>query len=180
MQVANVEIIKTNVTGNYCHTWTMAQCIKEAAQNIVYGAVKAEMKPILKHENGVGTMEDNYIGFEKRHLFFGESDQRNDQDGLGNFGEGWKMFLLICARNNIPHMVETVGFSLHCEMRDTGYVLEALEIIVEDTERIIGTKVTVECSEEDFKRGTQGFAVVQGIEKEHLGETSLIPNRYGE
>jgi hypothetical protein len=172
--------IPTNVTANYCHNWTLQSAIREACQNVVYGSVKSEMKPILQFENGVGVMEDSYTGFEKRHLFFGESEQRKDEDGLGNFGEGWKMFLLICARENVKHKVDTVGFSFYGRMVDTEYDVQSLEIVVEDNERTVGTRVELECNEEEFKRGTQGFAVVQGIKKEDLGEATLIPERNGE
>jgi hypothetical protein len=112
-------------------------------------------------------------------LFFGESEQRNDQDGLGNFGEGWKMFLLICARNGIRHKVETVGFSFYGQMSDTEHDVQVLEILVYPNNREVGTLVTVQCTEEDFTKGTMGFAIVRGIDKEHCGEMNLIPNEYG-
>ena len=175
-----MEIIKTGLTKNYVGYWTVSQAIKEATQNIVYGAVKSEQKPRIEYLDGVGEMEDGYVGFQKKHLYLGESEQRNDSDGLGNFGEGWKMFLLICARNNIHHKVETVGFSFYGRMSDTDHDVQVLEIVVEPNSREVGTLVRVECDEQEFKKGTMGFAVIRGIEKEHCGEMNVIPNQYGQ
>lgn len=174
-----MEIIKTGLTKNYVGYWTISQGIKEATQNIVYGAVKSEQKPRIEYVDGVGEMEDGYVGFQKKHLYLGESEQRSDNDGLGNFGEGWKMFLLICARNNIPHKVETVGFSFYGRMSDTEHDVQVLEIVVEPNSREVGTLVHVECDEQEFTKGTMGFAFTRGIKKEYCTEMNLIPNEYG-
>lgn len=175
-----VEIISTNVTARYVPYWTLSQAIKEATQNIVYGSLKAGMKPILDYVDGICTMEDKYIGFDKQYLYFGESEQKDDEDGLGNFGEGWKVFMLVCARMNVFHKVETVGFSFYGRMKDTKHNVKALEIVIEDNDRTVGTKVTVKCSKEEFEKGTMSFAVTQNIESEYCTDMNLIPNRNGE
>jgi hypothetical protein len=180
MNTLEKEIIKTNLTENYISYWSLAQGIKEATQNVVYGAVKSNSKPKIEYKDGFGYIEDDYKGFEKKYLYLGESQQRSDENGLGNFGEGWKMFLLICSRNNIPHQVETVGFTFNGKMVDTPHGVKTLEIEIFPNQRKSGTMVFLKCEEQDFISGTRGFALNQGIEKEHCGDLSLIPNRKNE
>lgn len=172
-----MESIKTGLTKNYVEYWTVKQGIKEAAQNIAYGGKKAGVMPRIYYQNGQGVMEDTFTGFEKRYLYLGESAQRDDADGLGNFGEGWKMFLLVAARNKLQHKVETVGFSFWGEMVETPHGVEVLEIKVEENARQVGTKVTIECSREDFYGAVQSFAYLQGIE---VSPDSVVEGRRGE
>jgi hypothetical protein len=175
-----MKTIPTNLASKYVEDWTIVQAIREAMQNIVYGATKTDSVPIIEYSNGIGIMEDNYIGLKKKHLYMGESEQRNDSEGLGTFGEGLKMFLLIFARNSIYHKVETVGFTFWGRMIDAEDDVSILEIVIEDNDRTVGTKITIECDENDFIQGTDGFASVQGISKEYLGEKNLIPDRQKE
>lgn len=172
------EIIQTGLTKNYVAYWSERQALKEAAQNICYGGVKSEIKPLLYYKNGYGYMKDFYSGFEKRYLYLGESKQRDDEEkGLGNFGEGWKMFLLVMARNGRDHLIETVGYSFYGKMMETKHGVEVLNIIIEPNERHEGTQVKVECNEEDFWAAVEAFAFLQGIEVEDNG---VIKNRQGE
>jgi hypothetical protein len=171
------EIIQTGLTKNYVGYWSERQALKEAAQNICYGGVKSNRKPSLYYLNGYGFMEDCYNGFEKRYLYLGESEQRDDEEGLGNFGEGWKMFLLIMARNNRKHIVETVNFSFYGEMVKTAHGVEVLNIVILSNNRKNGTLVKVECEEDDFNAAIQAFAFLQGIEVE---DNKVIANRKGE
>jgi hypothetical protein len=177
METLQKERIPTNLTANYVSYWSVSQGIKEAMQNIIFGSIKSETKPVIQYQDGVAILEDFYKGFEKKNLYMGESEQRNDQDGLGHFGEGWKLFLLISARNNLFHKVETVGFDFYGEMVDTPHGVRALEIVIEPNNRTLGTKISIECSEDDFNSGTQGFALVQGISQEFCKEYSIIPDR---
>lgn len=172
-----VEKIMTGLTANYVSYWNVKQALKEAAQNIAYGSTKAGRPARLEWVDGIGFMEDQHVGFEKRHLYLGESEQRDDEQGLGNFGEGWKIFLLVMARNHLLHRVETVGFSFWGVMEPTPHGPEVLVIHVEPNNRQVGTLVMAECSQEDFEAAVSSFAPLQGIDTSHEG---IIPGRMGE
>lgn len=177
MMSTQIERIQTGLTRNYVSYWTVRQALKEAAQNIAYGSVKSGRPARLEWVDGIGFMEDFHTGFEKRHLYLGESEQRDDRDGLGNFGEGWKIFLLVMARSNLIHRVDTVGFSFWGEMEPTPHGPEVLVIHVEPNNRQVGTMITAECSQEDFESAISSFAPLQGID---CSDECVIPGRYGE
>lgn len=176
-----IERIQTGLTRNYVSYWTLQQAIKEAAQNIAYGVMKSGIPARLEWINGIGYMEDAYIGFEKRHLYLGESEQRGDAEGLGNFGEGWKLFLLVCARDGVKHQVDTVGFSFHGEMVMTPHGVEVLTIVIEPNNRTRGTMVRIWCPEEEvFWSAIQSFGILSGIDRECLQNDCILPDRKGE
>lgn len=175
-----IERIQTGLTANYVPNWTVRAALKEAAQNIAYGATKCGQPAEMSWSDGFGIMEDAYTGFEKRHLYIGESEQRGDKDGLGNFGEGWKIFLLVMARQGLQHGVSTVGFDFWGTMEPTPHGPEVLVINVKPNERTLGTVLFAKCDEADFISCSQAFASLVGIPQEHIHEASVIPGRFGE
>lgn len=177
---AVIEKIPTGLTRNYVSYWTVEQALKEAMQNIAYGVMKSGIPPKLFEYNGMMAVEDYYKGFEKRHLYIGESEQRHDEDGLGNFGEGWKIFLLVMAREGIGHRVDTVGFSFFGTMEPTPHGTDVLMINVIPNDRQVGTMVVADVSYEQMKRAMESFAVLSGISDEYTKESSIIPHRNGE
>lgn len=185
MLVANeldmVEKIQTGLTENYVGYWTPRQALKEAAQNIAYGAMKSGEDAIFTEmEYGLWVMEDTYVGFEKKHLYIGESEQRDDKDGLGNFGEGWKIFMLVMAREGKKHSIDTVGFSAWGEMEETVHGTRVLVINITPNQRTKGTAVWAEVTEEDVEDVKGSFGILCGIAAEYLAKNSIIPNREGE
>lgn len=183
MMTTGREKIITGLTENYVSYWTLTQAIKEAAQNIAYGVIKSGKDPIIEYneETGWALLADEYTGFEKRHLYLGESEQRYDEEGLGNFGEGWKLFLLVMARNNIPHEVRTVGFKFWGELEETPHGTKVLVIQIqngEGTEK--GTEVRCQVPDVHFFNALNSFAVFAGIDKNYLTKDTIIPGRYGE
>ena len=174
-----VEKITTGLTPNYLHTWSNAQALKEAVQNIAYGVVKSGKKAKIYFDSkaGMHVIRDFYEGFQKRHLYIGESEQRNDSQGLGNFGEGWKIFLLGMARNGIKHEVKTVGFTFWGTFEPTVHGTEVLVINVLENDNTNGTKVSVDLPWEDIETATRSFAVLNGIDMKYINVDSIIPER---
>ncbi len=159
------EAIATGMTVNYVPYWSSYQAIKEGIQNMVYGATKSGDPLKTSHDGQVGVVEDSYVGFPKRYLYLGESGQREDDDGLGLFGEGWKLFLLVMAREGKQHRVSTVGYDFWGEIKTTEHETQVLEIITEPNDRTKGTRLEMECSNEDFLRALDAFLFNQSVEK---------------
>jgi hypothetical protein len=174
-----VEKIITGLTPNYLHTWSNAQALKEAVQNIAYGVVKSgkKAKIYFDEKTKMQVIRDYYTGFEKKHLYIGESEQRNDSQGLGTFGEGWKIFLLIMARNGIKHEIRTVGFTFWGTLEPTVHGTEVLIINVLENKNTVGTKVSVDLPVEDVELATRSFAVLNGIDMTYINVDSVIPDR---
>lgn len=177
-----MEKIQTGLTANYVSDWTVIQGLKEAMQNIAYGSVKGGKiaKLYFDSKTGLWSIRDRYTGFEKRHLYIGESGQRDDEDGLGTFGEGWKLFLLVMARNNIQHLVETVGFTFWGVMSPTQHGVDTLVINVLENETKIGTKVSADVSEAQWRTAAESFGILRGIDPELLKRNTIIPETNGE
>lgn len=182
MTTQTIEKIQTGLTANYVPNWTVVQALKEAMQNIAYGSVKAEKvaKLYFDSKQNLWAIKDKYTGFSKRHLYIGESEQRDDEDGLGTFGEGWKIFLLVMARNEIFHLVETVGFTFWGTMEPTPHGTEVLVINVRDNDSTVGTRVYADVPEEDWRRATKSFAVLQGIDPALTKENGRFKDRKNE
>lgn len=184
MTTANkaIEKITTGLTPNYLHDWSLEQALREAVQNIAYGAVKSgkDAKIYYDSKEQLHVIRDYHTGLEKKHLYIGESGQRDDTEGLGNFGEGWKIFLLIMARSGIKHYVKTVGFTFWGSLEPTAHETEVLVINVQENDNTKGTKVAVDLPWEDVRKATESFAVLQGIPMEYINVESIIPDRKGE
>jgi hypothetical protein len=176
------EKIQTGLTANYVPQWTIVQALKEAMQNIAYGSVKSGKPAKLYYDSKLGlwAIKDKYTGFSKRHLYIGESEQREDEDGLGTFGEGWKIFLLVMARNEIHHQVDTVGFSFWGQMEPTPHGTDVLVINVKDNDQQSGTRVYADVPEDQWKQATKSFAVLQGIDPKLTKVNGRFPDRKSE
>jgi hypothetical protein len=182
MTTATIEKIQTGLTANYVNYFSTVQSLKEAMQNIAYGSIKSgkPAKLYFDTKENMWAIKDKYEGFEKKHLYIGESEQRNDEDGLGTFGEGWKIFLLDMARNDISHRVDTVGFSFWGTMEDTPHGTKVLVINIEDNTQQSGTKVYADVDEELWRRATKSFAVLQDIDPLYIKENTILPSRNNE
>ena len=182
MTINTLEKITTGLTAGYVPNWTIVQGLKEAMQNIAYGAVKSGKPAKLYYDTKeeMWSIKDKYKGFKKRHLYIGESEQRNDSEGLGTFGEGWKIFLLVMARNNIRHHVATVGFTFWGDMEPTPHGTEVLVIKVKENNQEVGTKVYADVPESDWRKATESFAVLQGIEVRKTQINCILPERHHE
>jgi hypothetical protein len=172
------EVIPTGLTAGYLQDWTVHEALKEALQNIAYGVVKSSKEAVygVDAKSGMAFFADQYTGFQKKQLFIGESEQREDSDGLGTFGEGWKIFLLIMAREKVDHCVDTVGFSFWGEMKPTGYGNEALHINIIDTAKEEGTAVYVDLPAKDIVEARESFALLQGVPQFLLSSDNLLPD----
>ncbi len=170
------EIISTSMTTNYIPYWNCYQAIKEGIQNLVYGATKSGEPLKTSHDGQVGVVEDSYIGFPKKYLYLGESHQRDDDEGLGLFGEGWKLFLLIMAREGKRHRVSTVGYDFWGEIQETEHETEVLEIVTVPNNRTSGTKLELECSKEEFNKALDAFLYTQerGLQISRTGGKNAI------
>ena len=175
------EVIKTGLTPNYIRHWGLWEAMREVAQNMAWaGLAQGDGKHLeieYYEDSEIGIIADEYHGMKKEHLYIGEGEQRNHEQGMGFFGEGLKMAMLVFAREKVKHHFATVGFSFWGELEKTEHGTEVLVIKVKNNTKEVGTTATVEIPKDIFNRAKRGFAPLIGIE---LKGDCFIPERKNE
>jgi len=171
------EEIPTGITVNYVPHWKTWEAVREIAQNMAFTKLKGGDVEYRYTEDGYAILEDNYTGIEKKHLYIGEGEQRTDELGLGYFGEGLKMALLVFARNDISHRIDTVGYSFWGEIKETEHETQALVIKTRENDREKGTKISMVIPKGMFEKISEGFAPLIGL---NSSEETIFKGRYNE
>lgn len=171
------EKIYTGLTPNYLSHWSPWNAMREIAQNFAWVQRKTDTPVSIKHERGLGIIEDNYTGICKTHLYIGEGEQREDSEGLGWFGEGLKMALLIFARHGINHYIETKDYKFWGELEKTPHGTFVLVIKLKPIIKERGTKFVAAVSSKLFYKAIEGFAPLQEIDMPKHG---IVPDRSNE
>lgn len=93
------------ITANYVHTWTPKRGIAELVSNALDGA-RANGRPHRVHYDSrkrVLTLTNVETTLDRNALLLGESSKRDDDDEtIGQFGEGLKLGCLVLRRERFP------------------------------------------------------------------------------
>ena len=101
---------------NYCASWTVVDAIRELIQNnLDYGQGK------LTAEVGdtAITLTSHGAFLEPRTLLLGHTTKADDDSAIGSFGEGYKIALLVLARNGIEVNIFNNGLKWNAELRQS-------------------------------------------------------------
>lgn len=90
----NQLIIELSLSPSYVSNWTILDAIREFLQN----AIDAESNVITYDENGTLKIS-NSGNLSRETILLGSSSKTNDDDKIGQFGEGYKIGLLVLCRN---------------------------------------------------------------------------------
>jgi len=90
----NQIIIELSLSPNYVSNWTILDAIREFLQN----AIDAESNTITYDEAGTLTIS-NSGNLSRETILLGSSSKTNDSKTIGQFGEGYKIGLLVLCRN---------------------------------------------------------------------------------
>lgn len=164
--------LPTVISPNYVRSWGKVEAIREIIQNALDTNTKWSAK--YDRRSGKAVIADKGPGLEFRDLLLGVSRKGGEQ--IGQFGEGLLLAMSVCARENSSIVVETVGFSVEATMEDHPVLGEpALTLFVKRNNRRVGTKVEIECTEEEFEKAKRLFLEVVKCEKKHLGDGVFLP-----
>lgn len=94
------------LTRDYCRDWTPVEALREIIQNALDycdGKLDATID-----EDGI-SIRSLGARLEPRTLLLGCTSKADDEDSIGSFGEGYKIALLVLARENIDVEVYNCG-----------------------------------------------------------------------
>lgn len=92
--------IELSLTKNYLRTWSLKEAIREVIQNAQDSDVMGNRMSI-EHKGGKLIVTNEDIVLEHNVLLLGETSKSGRTDQAGQFGEGLKLAMLVCARSDI-------------------------------------------------------------------------------
>lgn len=100
MNIETAKLYHLPLTRDYCRNWTSVEAVREILQNAIdYGHGKLNYTA----DDPTGKIEiisdDAFL--EPRTLLLGATSKAEDRDSIGSFGEGYKIALLVLAREGI-------------------------------------------------------------------------------
>lgn len=177
--MAEAKRIEMGVAAGYWDKWTMVHALKELVANAKDsgGNVVMSFTPGFGDKTGLLTIEDDGYGFDKHCLMLGAGETKG-RGKIGQFKEGMKGAMLVCARSERMVELRTTGFSLPrvgiepTQLGPQGFVL----YVDEQKKTDVGTVVTVECTEREVLRLAEHFTgiKVDGIQIVTTDDDRLI------
>ena len=174
-----IKRIETGVAADYWSKWGMTHALKELVANAKDSMGKVTLTFMPPTDGKVGTLiiADDGPGFDKRCLMLGAGEQKG-YGQIGQFKEGMKGAMLVCARNGRMVDLTTTGFSVPkvgiepTQLGSDGFVLYVDE--AKRTKR--GTTVNVACTEDEVRKLLAHFTRLQisGLEIELTDDDRLI------
>ena len=147
--------LEYGISIDYVHKWNMVSAIREFLMNANdYGNGTAR----AQYKDGFGIIENDGAGIPPNIWALGRSIGRDNQNANGQNGEGMTLGMLVAFREKRQVLVETVGYSAYpVETFSDRFQDTVLAIRKHNTNRTNGTRVTVECTKEEFSEATSLF-----------------------
>jgi hypothetical protein len=115
-----MKIYELPLTRNYVAKWTPVEAVREILQNAIdYGHGNLDYQTDEANGKIIVNSPDAFL--EPRTLLLGATSKAEDKDSIGSFGEGYKIALLVLARDGVDCTVHNgpyiwrAGFK-HSEM----------------------------------------------------------------
>lgn len=171
-----IQRFETNISANYLPNWDEIYVIKEFLQNAVYATSILKDDVTITHEDGYAIIKNTPSGFSKDKLLIGESEQRGKPGSPGNFGEGFKIALVVANRLGMECEIKTIGFDVSSALEPSSLnpEVKALVFYIEDTDFTEGTIFKVKCTKEQLEEAKTYFAVLQGLDPELTKSSSIL------
>lgn len=153
--------IATNISTSYAKTWGAEQALVELLQNVL-DARDAGASMSITRDDGILTIVDTGPGLDKRHLALGVSEK--SAESRGQFGEGLKLALLVLARMNRAVMITSGDMVIMPAVADVGLDVPCLVMDIAEAPHMTGTRIDVECTQEEEDAAKARFAEWQPID----------------
>lgn len=174
------------LTSNYASSWTIQDALRELIQNAIDQEVsipdnKMDIQYFKNEETLIISNKSSVL--EKKSLLLGYSSKTNDKDTIGQFGEGYKLGLLVLTRNNYDVTIynysnrEVWNPKLIKSRRYGGE--QILNIIVENEKiwkKVPDNNLTIKIkgiSQEDYKELVERTLILQDISEDNIIHTDL-------
>ena len=87
---------------DYCSNWCVADAVREFFQNAKdEETVNPDNSMYFSYENEVLTIGNRLSKLDTKTLLLGVSSKRNNENTIGNFGEGYKVATVVLMRNGV-------------------------------------------------------------------------------
>lgn len=83
---------------DYCKRWGLPEAVREIVQNAIDSQSPFEYD--LNEQAGTLRVTSRHSTLEPRTLLLGQTSKADDKDAIGSFGEGYKIAMLVLAREN--------------------------------------------------------------------------------
>jgi len=104
--ITEAKVYQLPLTRDYCRSWTPVEAIREILQNALDYAKNGKLDYVIKESAGYIAMNSPDAFLEPRTLLLGATSKADDRDSIGSFGEGYKIALLVLAREGINVKVD--------------------------------------------------------------------------
>lgn len=107
-----VQKFELSITSNYAHNWEVQDALRELIQNAIDQQVQVsgndmDIKYIEEDETLVISNKKSVL--EKKSLLLGYSSKQDDEDTIGQFGEGYKIAMLVLLREGKSVTIKNYG-----------------------------------------------------------------------
>ncbi len=141
---------KLTIESTYCKDWTIQDAIREIVQN----AIDTKTEVDIAENGSYWEVRDKGCGIKLSDFLIGRSSKQDDEDSIGQFGEGLKIGCLVLARNNRQVEVRANGKQYRFSFQyDSQWESQLLTIDIENSLRATlgtGTTVAVQCTKEEI------------------------------
>lgn len=154
--------------------WTMVSALREVISNML----DTKANYIYTYNNGIGTIEDEGTGLPRKAFVLGSSSKSNDNTSIGQYGEGLKMSLITCLRNNRKISIQTIGYGVEAKsVFSEKYKTNVMSLEFNDNTRKVGTCIKIECTEEEWNAAIDLFLQLkEGFQK--LDDNLYLPGGF--
>lgn len=142
------------VEAEYCNNWTVPQAVRELIQNAVDTGTKIE----ITNTGKFWSIKDRGNGLNLSDFLIGRSSKRDNDDVIGQFGEGAPIGCLVLARAG--RKVEVYANDRHYSFAfeyDKQWGSNLLTITIDEFHTPKGTSVCVECSADEMEEAKNLF-----------------------
>lgn len=153
-------LVYTTVSPEYCPNWGIKEALRELFQEALDVRRLYGCNSEVRYDGSTGrvVIQDDGPGIELSSFVLGKSNKRDNDQAIGQFGEGMKLGCLILVRNGREVIIETKGYTLRpviAENPDFGCEVLAFEI--EENTRTVGTVFYVEATREEYEQASNLF-----------------------
>ena len=160
------------IKSDYCKDWTIKEALREIIQNALDTKTTAHFE---SQGSDKWVIRDDGTGIVLSDFLIGQTSKATDSTVIGQFGEGLKLACLVLAREDrkISIASKDKRYAFTFEYNEQ-WEAKLLTIFVDDIEPIVGTVVTVECTDEQLDEAKHLFRHFTPNIKEVVGKGGKI------
>ena len=155
-QKVKTQLIDSGISTRHVKNWGIPEAIREVLQNYIDAKNEFQVNGTISWSDGIATIWDKGPGIELKHFAFGETDKF--EEAIGQFGEGLKSALLHLARENRMLYVYSKNFRIEpMILLSETFGINTLHYNLTPAEPITGTRIEIECTEQELSAAKQYF-----------------------